>query len=136
VLVADVVGSATVAAAAAAAAGMMRFSRGFMLFADKLPVVPVALRVKGAFPQLHTHTLDSNFLVNLFWCSFQPWTVMEVRALPATSLAPGESKAAFVQRVQLAIAEELHVWVADINIQQKRQLAGGQPRKQAKQRSQ
>lgn len=104
---------------------MMRFSRGFMLFADKLPVVPVSLRIRGAFPQIRTHTIDSNFLVNLFWCSFQPWTVMEARALPAMRLAPGESKAAFVQRVQVAIAEDLRVWIADLSIQQKRQLAGG-----------
>jgi hypothetical protein len=115
---------------------MMRFSRGFMLFADKLPVVPVSLRIRGAFPQIRTHTIDSNFLVNLFWCSFQPWTVMEARALPPMRLAPGESKAAFVQRVQLSIAEDLRVWVADLSIQQKRQLAGGRPSKQQQQQQQ
>jgi hypothetical protein len=104
---------------------MMRFSRGFMLFADKLPVVPAALRVRGAFPQVRTHTIDSHFLTNLFWCSFQPWTVFEVTALPAMRMAPGESKAAFVQRVQLAIAQELGVWITELNIQRKRQLAGG-----------
>lgn len=116
---------------------MMRFSRGFMMFADKLPVVPVALRIRCAFPQINSHTIDSNFLVNLFWCSFQPSTVMEAKALPAMQLAPGESKAAFVQRVQLAIAEDLRVWIADLNIQQKRQLAGKKqkPAKQLKQRA-
>lgn len=46
---------------------MMRFSRGFMLFADSLPVVPVALRVRQAFPQVSCHTLSSPFLANLFW---------------------------------------------------------------------
>jgi hypothetical protein len=114
---------------------MMRFSRGFMLFADQLPVVPVSLRIKGAFPQVNSHTIDSNFLVNLFWCSFQPWTVMEAKALPAMQLREGESKAAFVQRVQVAIAEDLGVWIADLGIQQKRQMAGKQPKKQLKQRA-
>jgi hypothetical protein len=46
---------------------MMKFSRGFMLFADRLPVVPVALRVLPAFPQVSCHTVDSSFLANLFW---------------------------------------------------------------------
>eukprot|EP00878_Enallax_costatus_P024143 GHUV01025739.1.p1 GENE.GHUV01025739.1~~GHUV01025739.1.p1 ORF type:complete len:117 (+),score=19.19 GHUV01025739.1:446-796(+) len=96
--------------------------RGFMLFADKLPVVPVALRLKSAFPEISSHTATSNFLANLFWFSFQPWTVMEATALPPMQLQPGESKAAFVQRVQLAIAEELGCWVTDLSIQQKRQL--------------
>jgi hypothetical protein len=109
--------------------GMMRFSRGFMLFADQLPVVPVALRIKTAFPEVKCHTLDSPFLANLFWFSFQPWTELEAVALPPMQLAPGESKAAFVQRVQLAIAQELKVWVADLNIQQKRSMVQQQQRK-------
>jgi hypothetical protein len=109
--------------------GMMRFSRGFMLFADKLPVVPVALRIKTAFPEVKCHTLDSPFLANLFWFSFQPWTELEAVALPPMELAPGESKAAFVQRVQLAIAQELGVWVADLNIQQKRSMVQQHQRK-------
>ena len=46
---------------------MMRFSRGFMLFADALPVVPVALRVRPAFPDVRCHTVSSSFLGNLFW---------------------------------------------------------------------
>lgn len=103
----------------------MRFSRGFMLFADKLPVVPVALRVKPALPAVRSHTVSSSFLANLFWFSWQPWTLIEAKALPAMQLEPGESKAAFVQRVQLAIAEELQVWISDLSIQQKRQLAAG-----------
>lgn len=115
--------------------GMMRFSRGFMLFADKLPVVPVALRVKTAFPEVKSHTLTSPFLANLFWFSFQPWTEIEAVALPPMQLQPGESKAAFVQRVQLAIAEELGVWVTDMNIQQKRSLMQKRQRQQQKRRA-
>uniref|UniRef100_A0A383VUK4 Phospholipid/glycerol acyltransferase domain-containing protein n=1 Tax=Tetradesmus obliquus TaxID=3088 RepID=A0A383VUK4_TETOB len=109
--------------------GMMRFSRGFMLFADQLPVVPVALRLKTAFPEVKCHTLDSPFLANLFWFSFQPWTEIEAVALPPMRLEPGESKAAFVQRVQLVIAQELQVWVAELNIQQKRAMVQQQQRK-------
>jgi hypothetical protein len=51
--------------------------------------------------------------------------VLQAKALPAMALAPGESKAAFVQRVQLALAAELRVGVAELSIQQKRQLAVG-----------
>jgi hypothetical protein len=109
--------------------GMMRFSRGFMLFAEQLPVVPVALRIKTAFPEVKCHTLDSPFLANLFWFSFQPWTELEAVVLPPMQLAPGESKAAFVQRVQLAIAQELGVWVADLNFQQKRSMVQQHQRK-------
>lgn len=93
-----------------------------MLFADKLPVVPVALRLRTAFHEVESHTATSSFLSNLFWFSFQPWTVIEATALPPMQLQPGESKAAFVQRVQLAIAQELGCWITDLNIQQKRQL--------------
>jgi hypothetical protein len=92
-----------------------------MLFADKLPVVPVALRVRPALPLIKCHTLTSHFLATLFWFSFQPWTCIEAKALPPMQLQLGESKAAFVQRVELAIAEELQVWATDFSIQQKRQ---------------
>ncbi|WIA36380.1 hypothetical protein OEZ86_007695 [Tetradesmus obliquus] len=96
---------------------------------DQLPVVPVALRLKTAFPEIKCHTLDSPFLANLFWFSFQPWTEIEAVALPPMRLEPGESKAAFVQRVQLAIAQELQVWVAELNIQQKRAMVQQQKRR-------
>lgn len=105
-----------------------------MLFADKLPVVPVALRVKTAFPEINSHTATSSFLANLFWFSFQPWTVLEATALPPMQVQPGESKAAFVQRVQLAIAEELGSWVTDLSIQQKRQLVQKKQKKQRRKR--
>eukprot|EP00775_Hariotina_reticulata_P006685 gene6685-6908_t len=107
---------------------------GFMLFADKLPVVPVALRVRPALPQVKCHTLTSSFLANLFWFSFQPWTRIEAKALPPMQLQPGESKAAFVQRVELAIAEELRVWVTDLSIQQKRQKVKQRQQHQRQQR--
>jgi hypothetical protein len=51
--------------------------------------------------------------------------VIEATALPAMRLAPGESKAAFSNRVQLALAAELGVGIADLSIQQKRQMASG-----------
>lgn len=105
-------------------AGMMRFSRGFMRFAQDLPVVPVALRVRPAIPAVRSHTLDSHFLANLFWFSWQPWHELEATALPAMRLGEGEPKAAFVRRVQRVIAEELRCWLADdVTIQQKRKLA-------------
>ena len=56
--------------------------------------------------------------------SWQPWTVIEATALPAMQLAPGQSKAAFVAEVQLAIARELRLPIVDLTIQQKRALAG------------
>eukprot|EP00877_Chromochloris_zofingiensis_P005971 jgi/Chrzof1/1627/Cz10g14320.t1 len=103
-------------------AGMMRFSRGFMRFAADLPVVPVAIKSRPAFPNIHTHTLTSSFLANLFWFCFMPWTEIEATALPAMQLQPGEHKTEFVRQVQTAIANELGIGVADINIQQKRKL--------------
>lgn len=102
--------------------GMMRFSRGFMKFAADLPVVPCALRVSTCTPEVRSHTLTSNFGANLFWFSFPLWTTFEVTMLPAMQLGPGESKAAFVHRVQAAIAQELGCGVADLNVQQKRKM--------------
>lgn len=59
----------------------MPFSRGFMLFAQRLPVVPVALR--AALPWgLHTHTLTSSFAANMFWFCFAPWVRLDAVALP------------------------------------------------------
>ncbi len=90
---------------------------------DKLPIVPVALRVESSLPEVRTHTLHSSFIANLWWFSFQPWTRISATALPVQQLASGESKAAFVQRVQLNIALELRQWVSDLGIAQKRALA-------------
>jgi hypothetical protein len=71
-------------------AAMMRFSRGFMRFADGLPVAPVALRV--ALPWgIKTHTLTSGFLANLFWFSFPPRVRLEAAVLPA--MVPAEVRA-------------------------------------------
>ena len=59
----------------------MPFSRGFMLFAQRLPVVPVALQ--AALPWgLHTHTLTSSFAANMFWFCFAPWVRLDAVALP------------------------------------------------------
>lgn len=102
--------------------GMMRFSRGFMRFAAQLPIVPAALRVRSALPEVRSHTLTSSFMANLFWFSFPLWTDLEVTLLPAVSLEEGEGKAALVQRVQAAIARELGCGVADLNVQQKRKM--------------
>ncbi|GLC48183.1 hypothetical protein PLESTB_000068300 [Pleodorina starrii] len=89
-----------------------------------LPVVPVALRVRGSLPGVSTHTLTSSFLANLFWFGFSPSTELEATALPPMAPLPGEARGAFVRRVQAAIAAELGVEVYDMTIQQKRQLAG------------
>ncbi|KAG2434165.1 hypothetical protein HXX76_007892 [Chlamydomonas incerta] len=87
-----------------------------------MPVVPVALRAR-TLPGVNTHTLTSSFAANLFWMGFSPATELHATVLPPMSPAPGESRAAFVNRVQEAIAEELGVDVYDLTIQQKRQLA-------------
>ena len=63
------------------ASGMMRFSRGFMRFADKLPVVPVAARVQLPFG-ISTHTLTSSFLANMFWFCFSPYVSLHMTVLP------------------------------------------------------
>ena len=102
---------------------MMHFSRGFMRFAAPLPVVPVALRLVVPFKDVTSHTWTSGFLSNLFWFSFQPWCELRATALPVVRYTPGQSKAEFVQGVQLAIAEELGVWVSELNIQQKKKMA-------------
>ena len=60
--------------------GMMPFSRGFMLFAQRLPVVPVALRA-GLPWGLHTHTLTSSFAANMFWFCFAPWVRLDAVVL-------------------------------------------------------
>lgn len=101
--------------------GMMRFSRGFLKFAHSLPVVPVALKLHTPF-DIRTHTLNSGFLANLFWLSFCPWVRAEVTALPAMRLAPTEKKAAFVQRLQQAIADHLGQPVHPLTIKQKKQM--------------
>jgi 1-acyl-sn-glycerol-3-phosphate acyltransferase len=115
--------------------GMMRWSRGFMRFASDLPVVPVALRLTPpAFAAgVRSHTLTSSFVANLFWLSFLPSVRAEATALPPMRLAPGETKAAFVARVQAAVADELRAPVRPLAVQQKRKLAavaakaGGRP---------
>lgn len=60
--------------------GMMRFSRGFMAFAQRLPVVPVALRARLPWG-LHTHTLTSSFAANMFWFCFVPWVSLDATVL-------------------------------------------------------
>ena len=47
--------------------GMMKFNKGFMRFASELPVVPVALRASLPWG-ISTHTINSSFLMNMFWC--------------------------------------------------------------------
>ncbi|KXZ55764.1 hypothetical protein GPECTOR_2g1314 [Gonium pectorale] len=89
--------------------------------APVLPVVPVALRVRG-MAGVNSHTLTSSFLSNLFWFSFSPATTLEATVLPAMAPLPGEARAAFVSRVQAAIAAELGVEVFNMTIQQKKQL--------------
>lgn len=69
-------------------AAMMRFSRGFMRIAGALPVVPVALRADLGPWRIHTHTLTSGFLANLFWFSFPPRVRLEATVLPP--MAPAE----------------------------------------------
>ena len=69
-------------------AAMMRFSRGFMRFAGGLPVVPVALRADLGPWRIHTHTLTSGFLANLFWFSFPPRVRLEATVL--LPMAPAE----------------------------------------------
>ena len=64
--------------------GMMKFSRGFLRFADGLPVVPVALRARLPW-NISTHTLDSSFLDNLFWFCFSPYVSLQLTVLPPTS---------------------------------------------------
>ena len=64
--------------------GMMRFSRGFMRFAQDRPVVPVALRASLPWG-ITTHTLTSSFLANLFWFCFAPSVTLAVTVLPALS---------------------------------------------------
>lgn len=59
----------------------MRFSRGFMRFAQDGPVVPVALRAKLPWG-ITTHTLTSSFLANLFWFCFVPSVALEATVLP------------------------------------------------------
>lgn len=49
---------------------MLRFSRGFMRFADGAPVVPAAVRAHTW--GLSTHTLLSSFAGNWFWFCFVP----------------------------------------------------------------
>jgi hypothetical protein len=119
-------------------AAMLSFSRGFTRLLNgggqagaggsPLPVVPVALRLRAhpAARLVRSHTLTSGFLSNLFWFSFPLWTELEATALPALVWEPeitGESRGAFVRRVQRIVAEELGVGVAALTVQQKRQLA-------------
>lgn len=89
-------------------AAMMRFSRGFMRFAGGLPVVPVALRADLGPWRIHTHTLTSGFLANLFWFSFPPRVCLEATVLPPMASAevgiPNLFWFSFPPRVRLAAA--------------------------------
>lgn len=62
--------------------GMMAFSRGFMRFAQGMPVVPVALRADIPWG-ISTHTITSSFLSNMFWFCFPPVIRLEATVLPA-----------------------------------------------------
>lgn len=56
----------------------------------------------------------------------QPWARLEVTALPAMALRPGEGRGAFVQRVQEDIARELGSYVVPgFSVSHKRALATG-----------
>ncbi|KAL3138592.1 hypothetical protein ABBQ32_006359 [Trebouxia sp. C0010 RCD-2024] len=101
--------------------GMVQFSRGFMLFAKNLPIVPVALRVTVPW-NIQTHTLTSSFAANLFWFCFVPWVRLDATVLTPMSLAKGQGNGAFVEGVQKAIATELKVGIADMTNQEKKQL--------------
>ncbi|KAK9834294.1 hypothetical protein WJX81_004186 [Elliptochloris bilobata] len=115
-------------------AAMMRFSRGFMRFAGALPVVPVALRADLGPWRIHTHTLTSGFLANLFWFSFPPRVRLEATVLPSMAPAEGESKAQFVERVQQALAAELGVPISDVTLQAKRAVIAGERAKAGQRR--
>ena len=66
--------------------GMVQFSRGFMRFGRKLPIVPVALRISVPW-NIQTHTLTSTFAANLFWFCFVPWVKLDATVLKPMSLA-------------------------------------------------
>ncbi|GAX77129.1 hypothetical protein CEUSTIGMA_g4575.t1 [Chlamydomonas eustigma] len=96
--------------------GMMQFSRGFMrLLRPGEYVVPVVLRAKTPW-DIRTHTLTSSFLANLFWISFCPWVEVHATVLPPLRPTVGESKAAFVRRVQSSIAEASGLVISELNI--------------------
>ena len=78
--------------------GMMRFSRGFMTFAKRLPVVPVALRARLPWG-LHTHTLTSSFAANMFWFCFAPWVRLDATVLPPLRFTEVGSLQALLQHV-------------------------------------
>lgn len=101
--------------------GMVQFSRGFMRFGRKLPIVPVALRVSVPW-NIQTHTLTSSFAANLFWFCFVPWVKLDATVLKPMSLAEGQGNGAFVESVQKVIASELGVGIADMTNQEKKQL--------------
>jgi hypothetical protein len=65
--------------------GMMKFSRGFMIFAERLPVVPMALRAELPWG-LATHTLTSSFAANMFWFCFAPRVRLDAIVLPPMQL--------------------------------------------------
>jgi len=101
--------------------GMMKFNKGFMRFAEGLPVVPVALRASLPWG-ISTHTLNSSFLMNMFWFCFTPYVELQLTVLPSLSYSNEESKAHFVDKVQREIARELGIPIFDFSIQAKKQL--------------
>lgn len=101
--------------------GMMKFNKGFMRFADGLPVVPIALRASLPWG-ISTHTLNSSFLMNMFWFCFSPYVDLQLTVLPPQTRSKDENKANFVERVQKEIADELDVPIFDFSIQAKKQL--------------
>lgn len=71
--------------------GMMKFSRGFMLFAQRLPVAPMALRAELPWG-LATHTLTSSFAANMFWFCFAPSVRLDATVLPPMQLCEVRGK--------------------------------------------
>ena len=82
-----------------------------MRFAGGLPVVPVALRADLGPWRIHTHTLTSGFLANLFWFSFPPRVRLEATVLPP--MAPAEVGALSVHRCKSTGEQgSIHVSIA------------------------
>lgn len=85
--------------------GLLKFCCWPFTVADIIQ--PVALFVKRPF--LSETVADSSWIAELLWIFFMPFTVYQVRWLPAVSKNAEESHDQFADRVQKILAEELGV---------------------------
>jgi len=86
--------------------GLFAFEKGF--FGIGAQVLPVTFKAAAALP-ISLHPVLAHHGLNYVWPLMLPWVTYEMEALPVTSIRSDETPQAFAERVQLAMAQHLHI---------------------------